>query len=102
MSRRKAASKSKSKLERVKALPWAALLQGIFVIGRRWQALSSKDRARFTRLVRDSQGRLGNLSTKERAELRRLAGKLDVKGMASELAALARAGRRRRRRRVSA
>ena len=100
MSPRRAAPKSK--VDRVKALPWAVLLQAVFVVGRRWQALSPKERARFARLVRESQGRLGNLNAKERVELRRLAGKLDVKGMASELAALARAGRRRRRRRRSA
>ena len=89
----------KSKRERLKALPWAALLQGVVVIGQRWRALSEKDRARVTSLVRDSHGRLGNLSTKERAELRSLAGKLDLKGIGRELLGLARGGRGRGRRR---
>jgi hypothetical protein len=89
---------SKSKRERVKALPWAALLQAAVVIGRRWRALSEKDRARLTRLVRDSQGRLGNLSTKERAELRKLAGKLELKSIGRDLFALTRARRGRRKR----
>jgi hypothetical protein len=94
----------KSKRERVKALPWAALLQAVVVIGRRWRSLSQKDRARLTRLTRESRGRLGNLSAKERAELRKLAGKLDLKGIGRELLGLARGGRgaRRRRRRASA
>jgi hypothetical protein len=102
VSRSTAASKSKH--ERLKALPWAALLQGVVVIGRRWRSLSEKDRARLTRLVRDSHGRLGNLSTKERMELRRLARKLDLKGIGRELLGLARGGRgaRKRRRRASA
>jgi hypothetical protein len=91
----------KSKRERVKALPWAALLQGVVVVARRWRALSQKDRARLGGLVRDSRGRPGNLSRKERAELRRLAGKLELKGIARELLGLARGGRRRRRRRGS-
>jgi len=89
---------SKSKRERLKALPWAALLQAAVVIARRWRALSEKDRARLTRLVRDSQGRLGNLSTKERAELRKLAGKLEPKSIGRDLFALTRARRGRRKR----
>jgi hypothetical protein len=80
--------------EWVRALPWAALLQAAFVIGRRWHALSAKDRSRLTSLVRRSRGRLGNLSEKERAELRTLTGRLDPRGMGSELVALARGGRR--------
>jgi hypothetical protein len=92
----RSSSAPKSKRELVAALPWAALLQGALVVGRRWRALSQKDRARLTRLLRESGGRLGNLSTKQRLELRRLAGKLDVKGASRELAGLAR-GRRGRR-----
>jgi hypothetical protein len=91
----------KSKRERVKALPWAALLQAVFVVRRHWRSLSEKDRARLAGLVRDSGGRWGNLSAKERAELRKLAGKLDLKGIRRELAGLRRgasAGRRCRRR----
>ena len=84
---------SKSKSERLKALPWAALLQAGVVVQRRWRGLSEKERARLTRLVRESGGRLGNLSAKEREELRRLAGKLDLAGIGRDLTALAR-GRR--------
>jgi len=67
----------KSKRQRVRALPWAALAQAVFAIRRHWQSLSEKDRARVSGLVRESGGRWGNLSSKERAELRKLAGKLD-------------------------
>ncbi len=94
MSRSSSAPKSKREL--VAGLPWAALLQATFVIGRHWQALSQKDRARLSRLVRESGGRLGNLSTKQRLELHRLVGKLDLKGASRELVGLAR-GRRGRR-----
>ena len=93
---------SRSVRERLRALPWAALLQAGFAVGKRWRALSEKDRARLSSLVRDSRGRLGNLSEKERAELRKLAGKLDLKGMGGELATLLRSGRGRRKRRRGA
>ncbi len=95
---------SKSKSERLRALPWVALLQAAMAIGKRWRSLSQKDRARLGRLVRDSRGRVGNLSVKERLELRKLVRKLDLKGLAGELTSLAgRArGRGRRRRRARA
>jgi hypothetical protein len=91
------AKKQKSRLDAAKALPWAALLQGTVVVGRRWQALSKAERERLTGLVRESGGRLGSLSEKERKELRKLAGKLDLRGMGDELMALRRRGRRGRR-----
>jgi hypothetical protein len=85
----KSQSRSDSKLKRTaKAVPWMALLQGTMIVGRRWAALSEKERARFAELVRRSRGRLRNLSVKERVELRRLAHKLDVKGMSRDLAPL--------------
>lgn len=91
--------KPDSKLKRTtKAVPWAVLLQVWMIVGRRWGALSSKERARLMELVRDSRGRVGNLSVKQRLELRKLARKLDLKGMGSELVALKRGGRRRKRR----
>jgi hypothetical protein len=96
----KSVSKSDSKLKRTaKAVPWAALLQGTVIVGRRWAALSAKERARFTELVRESRGRIGNLSVRERLELRKLAHKLDVKGMSRDLMLLARGKRSRRRKR---
>jgi hypothetical protein len=87
----------KSKLDRVKDLPWLAMLQAVVVVGRRWSALSQKDRARLSRLVRESRGRVGNLSSRERDELRRLVRKLDPKSAGRELLPLMRGGRKRRR-----
>jgi len=77
-------------------VPWAALLQAGLVVGGRWRALSAKDRARLSQLVRESRGRPDRLSAKERAELRTLVGKLDPKRIALELRLL---GYRRRARR---
>lgn len=84
----------KTNLDRVKALPWLGLLQGGVLMGKRWRALSAKERARLTGLLRQSRGRAGRLSPKERQELRRLVGKLDIKGVGKELAGLVRGGRR--------
>jgi hypothetical protein len=87
-----------SKLKRVKDLPWALLLQMGVVLGKRWRSLSSKDRAHLTQLTRESQGRLSNLSEKQRKELKKLVGKLDPKGTGRELVLLTRARRWRKRR----
>jgi len=95
VSRRSVARKSK--LERLQAVPWLVVVQGGVVIGRRWGTLSAADRARLSRLARDSQGRPGRLSAKQRAELRGLVGKLDLTGAGRELLELARRGRGRRR-----
>ncbi len=100
MAGAKKSKPSRSRLQRVKALPWAALLQGGVVVGRRWRELSAKDRQRLTALARESRGRLSNLTEKERRELRKLAGKLDLKGMGAELLALRSVRARRRRRRA--
>ncbi len=80
----------------VRAVPWLALAQAGLAVGRRWLALSAKERSRLTRLARESHGWPGNLSRRERVELRRLVIKLDLGGMARELRPLKRRGRRRR------
>jgi hypothetical protein len=82
---------------RLKAIPWAALLQAVAAAGQRWRSLSGKDRARLSRLLRGSRGRPGNLSSKERGELRKLVRKLDLKGMGRDVLAPLRSARRKRR-----
>jgi hypothetical protein len=86
---------------RAKAVPWAVLLRGGVIVGQRWASLSAKERARLSQLVRESRGRLDNLTAKQRTELRKLVGKLDVKGMTRELLPLVRGGRRTGRRPAS-
>ncbi len=83
-------------LERVRALPWAVLLQGGIVARGRWHVLSEKERTRFVRIVRDSRGRPGNLSGGEREELRRLVAKLDIGAAGRDLLPLVRGLRRKR------
>jgi hypothetical protein len=87
----------KSKRTRLKALPWAALLQAGLAFGARWRALSEKDRTRLTQLVRQSRGRVGNLSARDRDELRKVVRKLDLRAMGREMLPLVRGGRRKRR-----
>jgi hypothetical protein len=92
-------SRVKRARERLEGVPWAVLLQAAVVVGQRWRALSAKDRARLAELARQTQGRPDRLGPKERKELGRLAGKLDVKRMFAELFALTRARGRGHRRR---
>jgi len=96
--KKQSAGQDKSRLARVKDIPWALLLQMGLVLGKRWRSLSAKDRARLAELTRESRGRLGNLSAKERRELKKLVGKLHPKRTARELVLLTRARRWRKRR----
>jgi hypothetical protein len=89
--------RSLSKGARLRALPWAALAQGALVFGERWRALSDRDRARAKQLMRESRGRLGNLSAREREDLRKVVRKLDLKGVGREMLPLVRGGKRKRR-----
>jgi hypothetical protein len=65
---------------------------------RRVGALSAKDRARLARLVRQSRGRPGNLTERERRELLAIVAELDLMGVARELSSLRGGGRGRGRR----
>jgi hypothetical protein len=93
----KTAESPKSRLKSTAgAVPWLAIVRGAMIVGRRWNSLSGKERARLAELVRESRGRTSNLSVKQRLELRKLAGRLDLKGMLGELTSLWRGGRGRR------
>jgi hypothetical protein len=92
-------STAKRSASRVRALPWAVLARAGVVLGQRWTSLSQQERARLASLVRRSRGRTGNLSTKERKELRKLVQKLDLRGAGRELMPLVRGGKRRGKRR---
>jgi hypothetical protein len=80
----------------VGAVPWLTLARAVMIVNRHWNALSSKERTRLAQLVGESRGRTGNLSVKQRAELGKIARKLDLKGMGRELWPLLRGGRGRR------
>jgi hypothetical protein len=91
-------SSARQSASRARALPWAALARVGVLVGQRWTALSQKDRARLASLVSRSRGRVGNLSLRERKELRKLVRKLDLKGAGREVLPLLRGGRSRKRR----
>ncbi len=80
------------------AVPWLAFARAAMIVNRHWNALSSKERAHLAQLIGESRGRVSNLSGKQRAELRKLARKLDLTTMGRELLAL-RGGRKRGRKR---
>jgi hypothetical protein len=80
-------------------LPLAELLQGAIALSSRWVRLSGKERSRLLDLLGESKGMVTRLSPKERKELRRLLGKLDLAGLSRELSGLTRDWRKRRGRR---
>ena len=86
---------AKQASSRLKAVPWAVLARVGVLVGKRWTALSAKERARLASLVRGTRGRPGNLSARERNELRKLVRKLDLRGAGRELLPLLRGGKRR-------
>jgi len=94
-------TRSSSRASRVAELPWAAIAGALIAVGRRWRALSAKERSHLVRLVRESGVRPDRLSPKQRRELRRLIVKLDLRGLTAELSRLRRGPGRRRLRRTS-
>lgn len=82
-------------LARLRTVPWLLALQAALAAGERWRTLSERERSRLVGLVRDARGWPGNLTAKERDELRRLVGKLDLPGIGRELLPMARKRRRR-------
>ncbi|TMK40873.1 MAG: hypothetical protein E6G56_05620 [Actinobacteria bacterium] len=70
---------------KLRALPWAVLLDAGVVLGRRWNALSGRERKRLGELLLATRGQMANLSVRERAELRRLVKKLDLAAAGREL-----------------
>jgi hypothetical protein len=65
------------------------------VVKSHWEDLKESERSRVGTLVRKSKGNPRNLTKRERDELRKIAGKLDVPGMARDLIPFARGLRKR-------
>ena len=83
-------------IPRFRAIPWMLSLQAMVVANEHWRQLSERDRSRVLQLLRESRGWPGNLSTKERNELKRLVAKLDLPGVGRDLLPLARRGKTRK------
>jgi len=88
-------SRSSKAGELLDSLPLSELLQGAIALTSRWIRLSAKERSRLLGLLAESKGVLTRLTPKERKELRRLLGKLDLAGLSRELTGLTRDWRKR-------
>jgi hypothetical protein len=89
-----------ARLARLRAVPWLLL----FEVARGLQShimdtLTPAERRKVAEILRRSKGNPAKVSARDREELRRLAGKLDFKRLARDLAPRVVAGQRRRRRR---
>ena len=80
-----------------KAVPWAVLLEVASVAREHWQGLAERDRRRLSALIRKSRGRRGNLTKRERDDVRRILGKLDYKAIGKDVVPFVGRARRRRR-----
>jgi hypothetical protein len=83
-------------VSRLRSAPWMLVLQAGFVASQHWRRLAPRERQRVLDLIRKGRGRPGNLTARERNELKSLAAKLDVKGMGKELMPIAGRSRKRR------
>jgi hypothetical protein len=79
----------------MRALPWLLLYELATVAHAQWQDLPAGDRAKLTRLATKSRGIPTNLTARERAEVKRILGKVDLQHIARQLVprALARRAR---------
>jgi hypothetical protein len=82
-------------VSRLKAVPWLLLFEGARLLRAHLDSLTPKERRRVAEILRASRGNPQRVTPAERAELRRLAGKLDMPRLARDLMGL-RARRRRR------
>jgi hypothetical protein len=71
------------------------VLEAATVFNSHWRNLKESDRRRVAELVRKSKGNPRALSQRERDELRKIAGRLDVPGMARDVLPFGRRGRKR-------
>lgn len=72
-----------------RAIPWAVLLELVVVARDHWQKLTPGERAHLSALIKKSRGRPGNLTRRERADVRRLAVKLDLPALGRSVAPVA-------------
>jgi len=61
-----------------RGVPWLMVLDAGRLAHEHWRKLTPSERSNLSGLIRKSKGRLSNLTARERAELRRLATKLDL------------------------
>jgi hypothetical protein len=96
-ARLRVADASMPRLPARRAIPWLALLEILRAGKAHWDELDPADRRRLVELLRKSKGRAGNLTTRERRELREMAGRLQLLRFGRSAAAAAVMGQRRSR-----
>jgi hypothetical protein len=85
------------RLGRLRAIPWLLLLEiARTVHSHVMDSLSPADRRRVTQILRKSKGNPVNVTPREREDLRRIAGKLDLKRLGTDIAPRVVTGRKRR------
>ena len=70
---------------RMRALPWMLLYELATVVHAQWQDLPAGDRDKLTRLATKSRGLPTNLTARERAEVKRILGKVDLRHVARQV-----------------
>jgi len=89
---------SRLRFARLRAVPWLLLFEvARGVQSHVMETLSPADRRRVAEILRTSKGNPQKVTPRERAELRRIAGKLDLKRLARDLVPAVARGRKRRR-----
>ncbi|HEU0317968.1 MAG TPA: hypothetical protein VFR49_11605 [Solirubrobacteraceae bacterium] len=82
---------------RLRALPWMLLYELATVAHAQWQELPAADRDKLTRLAVKSRGLPTNLTARERAEVKRILGRIDLQHVVRQVVPKALMGRSRRR-----
>ena len=81
--------KKHDRIDRVRAVPWMMLFEGARLLHSHiTDTLSPRERRRVGEILRSSHGNPLNVTPAERAELKRLAGKLDLPKLARDVMGL--------------
>ncbi len=77
-------------------LPWWLLYQAVTTAHTHWRELSPTDRDKLIRLITKSRGLPTNLTARERADVKRILSKVDLKQLARDVVpkVMGRRGRR--------
>lgn len=81
----------------LKGAPWLLVIQAAMAARDHWGVLTPAERTDLARLLRSTKGRPSSLTAHEKAELRRLVGKLDLPGLGKDLLPIASKHRGRKR-----
>ena len=81
----------------IRGTPWLLVIQAAMAARDHWGVLTPAERTDLARLLRTTRGRPSNLTAHEKAELRRLVGRLDLPGLGKDLLPFASKHRRGRR-----